>query len=235
MTGRHLKRFRSIDREYLYTDKHIHSSWSDGEDDILSIVAKARVLGLKHIAITDHIRSSSTYFDSYFDAIKKSRIGSEMDILVGFEAKIENFFGGVDFSDDVGKRADIRIASVHRFPIGNKLYEPGMFVKKACQEIELELAVSAVKGKKFDVLGHAGGMSLKTYNDFRSDYFEEIISQCKENDIAFELNSSHHLPVLDELLPLLYKYDPLVSFGSDAHKLDEIGNLVNILDNKLYG
>lgn len=235
MPCEHMKRFRSISRDYLYTDKHIHSSWSDGDSDIHSIVEKARAIGLKHIAITDHIRSSSTYFDNYFDEIKRIGLELNMNILAGFEAKVENLFGDVDFSSNVVNRAEIKIASVHRFPIGGKLYEPQIFTKEICQEIEFEITIAAIKNRKFDVLGHAGAMSLKVYNDFRVDYFEDIILKCKENDIAFELNSCHHLPVLDGLLDLLYKYDALVSFGSDAHKLDDIGNWINILDHKIYG
>ena len=84
--------------------------------------------------------------------------------------------------------------------------------------------MAALEKGKFNVLGHPGGMSLLTYKEFPLDFFEELISGCKKNNIAFELNSSYHLSVLRDLKILLRKYDVFVSLGSDAHKTRDIGS-----------
>lgn len=234
MILQYYKRFKSIDRIYLYTDKHIHSKWTDGEGSIFEIAKKSSEMGLRHIAISDHIRSSSTFFDEYYKEAKKVSKELNIEILAGFEAKIKNFQGDIDACEEVAKKAEIRIASVHRFPIGRKLYEAHMFEKRICQEIELELTIAALNKRSFDVLGHAGGMSLKAYNEFPLNFFEEIILECKRNEVVFEINCNYHLPVLDVLMTLLSKYNIFISFGSDAHKLPEIGGWLNILNRKRW-
>lgn len=229
MIKRYFKRFNSINEDYALTDKHIHSKWSDGASSVLQILKEAERLKLTQIAITDHIRADSGYFPGYLKEIKNARKESDVEILAGFEAKIKNFDGDIDMSDRIAKMAQIKVASVHRFPLGRKLYEPCQFKTKTCQEIELELSVRAIKKRKIDVLGHPGGMSLLTYHDFPLKFFEEIIVECRKNNVAFELNSRYHSLILKGLKPLLKKYDVLVSLGSDAHDIKDIERSVNIL------
>jgi len=227
--GNYFKRFNALDRKYLYTDKHIHSTWTDGEGSILQISQRAQEIGLKTIAITDHIRETSTYFSQYEKEIKKNRKQMSLEILAGFEAKVKNFDGEIDAPKDVLKKAEIKIASVHRFPLGRKLYSPKEFDKKICQEIELELSIAAIKKGQANVLGHPGGMSIRRYNEFSLEFFEEIISECKKQDMAFDLDCSYHAVIYPDLKPILQKYNPLISLGSDAHKLSELGGWIEIL------
>jgi len=228
--GNYFKRFNAIDRVYLHTDKHMHSTWTDGQANIAQIAKHAVGLGLNTIAITDHIRETSTYFPEYCKEIKKVQKSSGLKILAGFEAKIKNFGGEIDVSKDVLKKAQIKIASVHRFPLGRKLYSPKEFDKKICQEIELELSIAALKKGQANVLGHPGGMSIRRYNEFPLEFFEEIIAECKKQDIAFDLDCSYHTVVYPALKPILQKHNPLISLGSDAHKLSEIGGWIKILN-----
>ena len=224
--SKYFKRFNSIDADYLRADKHIHSTFSDGEMTILQIAREAEKRNLRQIAIVDHVREGSIYFDKYCEDIMDACQQVGVEILIGFEAKIKNFQGDVDASEDVAKRAQIRVASVHRFPLGRRLYEAGMFDKKVCQEIELELSIAALRNGSFDVLGHPGGMSLRAYGEFPLEFFEEIILECKNADIAFELNSSYCFAVLKDLRRLLKKHDVLVSLGSDAHSVEDIDDFM---------
>jgi len=220
------KTFNAIDEEYLHTDKHIHTTWGDGRSSVAELIAQAERIGLKQIAFTEHIRSESTYFPRYLKEIESTRSYCDIDILVGFEAKIMNFSGAVDVSKSVIKKANIKIASVHRFPLGRKLVDPSKLSKGICQEIELELAIAAIKKRECNVLGHAGGMSLKSHNEFPADFFEEIIIECKKNDVAFDLNSFYHMPVIDNLKKMLRIHNPYVSFGSDAHHVNDLGGWI---------
>jgi len=229
----YFKRFNALDRRYLYTDKHIHSTWTDGEGSIPQIAQRAWEIGLKTIAITDHIRETSTYFAQYDKEIKKIRKQMSVEILAGFEAKIKNFDGEVDAPKDVLKIAEIRIASVHRFPLGRKLYSPKEFDKKICQEIELELSIAAIKKGQANVLGHPGGMSLRKYNEFPLEFFEEIIAECKKQEMVFDLDCSYHAAIYPDLKPILQKHNPLISLGSDAHKLSELGGWIEILKGEI--
>lgn len=211
-------------------DLHIHSTYTDGKDSISDIVKRAEAINLGIIAITDHIRESSTYFDEYVQEIEKIRKTAKINILIGFEARIKNFRGEVDVSNENYEKSDVKIASVHRFTIGNKLYNPDLFTKEIAQGLELEISLSALenKDKEFNVLGHPGGMSLKYFNEFPLGYFEEIIKACKKNNIAFDLNSEYHRSVYPELKLILRKYNPLISLGSDAHDKFKIGKWATI-------
>jgi len=220
------RRFCDIDSNFMRFDQHIHSIWGDGKAGIQQIIDKAERMGLKQIAITEHVRSESTYFNKYKREIARESAKTPVRVLLGIEARIKNFSGDVDMPKELVKKVKIRIASVHRFPFGRKLFYPDQFNKKICQEIELELAVAFLNKGGCNVLGHPGGMSLRFYKEFQLNYFEEIIAACKKNGIAFELNSAYHLPVLAQLKVLLRRHNPLVSLGSDAHDIKDIGNWI---------
>jgi len=219
-------RFNDIDRDFMRSDQHIHSVWGDGKANIRQIIDKAEQVGLKQIAITEHVRSESTYFNKYKREIARGSAKTPIRVLLGLEARIKNFSGDIDIPKELVKKVKIMIASVHRFPFGRKLFYPDQFSKKICQEIELELAAACINKGSCNVLGHPGGMSLRFHKEFPLSYFEEIIAACRKNGIAFELNSAYHLPVLAQLKTLLKKHNPLVSLGSDAHDIKDIGNWI---------
>lgn len=220
------RQFNDIDTNLILSDLHIHSTWGDGKAGILQIVDKAEEMGLKQIAITEHVRSDSAFFSKYKKEVSDIGNKSLIQVLLGVEARIKNFDGELDISKEVLKKAKIKIASVHRFPFGRQLYYPDQFKQNICQEIELELAVASLDKGMCNVLGHPGGMSLRFHKEFPLRYFEEIIVSCKKNGIAFELNSAYHLPVLRQLKILLKRHNPLVSLGSDAHDIKDIGNWI---------
>jgi len=224
------KRFNDIGNDYVHTDKHIHTKWVDGQATILEIIQKAEELSLRQIAFTEHIRRDSVYFSGYLNEIQNVKGKSSLEILSGFEAKIMNFEGDIDIADEAMQRSEILIGSVHRFPIGRKLFSPREFTKSLCQEIELELSIAAIKKRTCNVLGHPGGMSLRAYNEFPLNSLEEIIKECVQNDVAFDFNSSYHLHVIKDLITLFRQHNPYISFGSDAHFLNQLGSWVKILE-----
>lgn len=217
-----LKKFKALDTLDAQVDLHIHSVWSDGSNSIAEILQEAREKDLKLIAITDHVRRESTYFPDYCAEIEEMR-SSDLRILVGFEAKILDFHGNLDVSGEVLDRSAVQVGSVHRFPLGRKLFSPKDFDKRICQEVELELSVVAIRKKQLNILGHPGGMSLKAFGEFPLEFFREIAVECSRNEIAFELNSSYHADIYGDLEPILREYNPYIAFGSDAHTLEDIG------------
>lgn len=224
------KNFKSIDNKYIYRDFHIHSTWTDGKASVQQIIEKACELDLSDIAFTDHIRKESKYFPDYSSEIRRISIEYPINVHIGFEAKVSSLNGEIDVSSEIIKEVYLSIASVHRYPIGKELHEPKSFTKRVCQEIELELSIAALRRGGFSILGHPGGMSILNHKEFPTEFFEIIIVQCKKNNIVFELNSAYHLKQIKELFVLLEKYDPMVSFGSDAHTIDELGTWIGVLN-----
>lgn len=221
------KRFNEINQDDFKTDLHIHSNTIDGKDSIQEIIEYAQNLKLKKIAITDHARNTSDYCLNHVQKIAELSKGHSVEVLKGFEVKVNNFHGEIDTNDEIIKESDIIIASVHRFPIGGKLFSAKEFSSETSQAIEFELSYNALERGGFDVLGHAGGMSVVAHGEFSLDYFEKLIQKCCEVNIAFELNYRYHLQFFDKLKPILEKYNPLVTFSSDAHKKEDIAGWMN--------
>lgn len=215
--------FSELNERHLRSDMHMHSTWTDGEATIHEIIAKASGSNLINITVTDHIRRNSDYFPEYTEEIATLRRKSSFNIFAGCECKINDFSGTLDLSDRDRALSEWIVASVHRFPLGRKLYKASDFTKKICQEIETELALAGIEKGGMDAIGHAGGMSIRSWGVFETRYMEEVIAACKRYDVAFEFNSAYHKVMSDAILLLLKKYDPLVSFGSDAHKLSHVG------------
>ncbi len=216
-------RFNDLTIDDLKVDFHLHSTWTDGKNSVSEIIEHAKILNLNSIAITDHIRKASIYFDDCKKEIDFLNDKEFMNVYKGFEAKVNDFEGNLDVKEEVVTEADIAIVSVHRFPLGRKLYNASEFKSNIAQEIELELSLAALNRGGFNVLGHPGGMSLTAFNEFSVDFFEEIIVSCAKNDIAFDLNGRYHIDQIDILYPLLKKHNPHISIGTDSHNALEMG------------
>ncbi len=222
-------KFNSLTSNDILVDFHLHSTWTDGKNGVSQIIETATKHDLNAISITDHIRKESTYFSDYKKEIDELNANNDISVYVGFEAKIANFNGSIDVQEQTVLDADIAIASVHRFPLGNKLYNGSEFKKNIAQEIELELSLAALKSGGFNVLGHPGGMSLAFFKEFPVEFFEEIIKGCVAYDIAFDFNGRYHSKIIDELYPLLQKYNPYISIGTDSHNIKSMGKWNNVL------
>lgn len=212
--------FNDLNDRSLNVDFHLHSTWTDGKQSVEEILLYAKNNGLHSIAITDHIRKESTYFEDYKKLIDSLNNNDEnFSLYSGFEAKVSDFEGNIDVKKDVAENADLAIVSVHRYPLGRNLYNASEFKKEVAQEIELELSLAAIKNGGFNVMGHPGGMSLTYFKDFPPEFFEEIIIACKENEIAFDFNGRYHINQVEVLYPLLKKHNPCVSIGTDSHTM----------------
>ena len=217
-------KMRDLDAYNSRMDFHMHTNWTDGDNTVSEMINQSEMNGLTGIAITDHIRRESDYYPDYIESIKKNAHYTKVNVLCGFEAKILNSMGDIDIPERAYNQADIVVASVHRIPWGEKYISPKEIEYKELIDIELELALSVIYNKKVNVIGHSGGMSISVYGAFPEEYFERIIAECEKQNVAFEFNYKYHSKYENVLKELLYKYNPYVSLGSDAHTLDRISN-----------
>ncbi|MBE5851349.1 MAG: PHP domain-containing protein [Lachnospiraceae bacterium] len=204
-------------------DMHMHTKWTDGKNSIGEMIYQAEKNRLDAIAITDHIRKTSDYYYDYLDAVRQADKHSKINIYCGFEAKVMGLDGELDIPIEAMQKADFIIGSVHRIPYENDYHFPKDFSYKELARMEKELSIAAINGS-IDVLGHCGGMSLSTYKEFPEEYFEEIIEACSKTGVVFEYNYKYHYKYEQLIKRLLYKFDPYVSAGSDAHEIDNISN-----------
>ena len=65
-----------------YADLHLHTTSSDGTQDIPTLVSRAKARGLSTIAITDHDTISE-------ELIKRVTDISQMEVITGVELKVD--------------------------------------------------------------------------------------------------------------------------------------------------
>jgi len=225
-----IKKFKDLSASDIRVDLHIHSSWTDGRQSVMQIAKIAGELNLSVIALTDHVRKNSDYCEDYDKEIKEVSKESGLEIITGFEAKVVNLNGDLDLPSYCRPTKHLIIGSVHSIPLGGKLVHPKDISTEELQNIELQFSLAIIRGGNADILGHAGGMSIANHRNFSLDYFEKIISSCARYGTVFELNSRYHCDYVKDIRKMLSKYNPYVSFGSDAHKASEIGTCVKIAE-----
>ena len=101
-------------------DLHIHTNWSDGLDSLENMVRKARDMGFKYLAVTDHSSSlkianglSVETLLRQVKIIRKMNQGfNDFKILAGAEVDIKKD-GTLDYPDYVLAQLDFVIAAIH--------------------------------------------------------------------------------------------------------------------------
>lgn len=111
---------RLVTRADVRGDLHLHTRYSDGRDDLETVVAAAAALGYEYLAITDH--SPAAAASHVLSRKSLSRQLDEIDeiqtryphlkILKGVEADILAD-GSLDLPDETLERLDIVLASLH--------------------------------------------------------------------------------------------------------------------------
>ena len=94
--------------------------------------------------------------------------------------------------------------------------------------------MAMVRNASIYLLAHPGGMYQRRYGTFNESYFRELMIATLERGIAIEINSSYLVDV-ESFIQLCKEINPIVSIGSDAHKLEELGNCRDMLRNMGVG
>jgi len=211
-------------------DLHMHTIYSDGENTIEEMVIRSIEIGLKKIAITDHIWKSSNWFDDYYNEIIELRKKySEIEILVGFEAKALSINGEIDATEYMCKKVDIRLGAIHRIPKSEKL---GEFLTRDEVLDNKELAYrnwlittkNMIKNPNVDIIAHPF-MVLDKYNiDVNMEDVKHLVALAKKYEKKLEISNRYKqsnkylIDILLEVPYLIY----VISYGSDAHSRFEI-------------
>jgi DNA polymerase (family 10) len=111
---------RLVARHDIGGDLHLHTTYSDGRDNLSTMVRAAAALGYEYIAITDHSARAFASRTVTLDALARQRdeiarlreLVPAMAILHGLEVDIMPD-GRLDFADEVLEPLDIVLASLH--------------------------------------------------------------------------------------------------------------------------
>jgi putative hydrolase len=197
-------------------DYHVHSNYNDhsaSDLTIKNIVAHAEKIGLRVIALTEHVRRTSDWVPRYLDEIRAetaAATSNKLKVIPGFEAKILKD-GNIDCCEEYSKNHFI-VASFHS-TFGDK----GTWI---------EALKSAIQNPHVDVIGH---LAPEQGFDLNDDELSELASLISSNHKVIEINAKYHRPPLKWILKFR-EYDVRFHIGSDAHSLQEIGNFSTIPD-----
>lgn len=234
----------------LYSDYHMHTNFSsDSETEMEAMIQKSIQLGLKEIAITDHIDydyPDQNYpflfeYESYAKQVHafQEKYQDKISILLGVEFGLQTSVK--DKIDDFCKNHfDFIIGSTHTVE-GLELYHDYFYKGKTQSEayrIYFEDLLENVKlFDGFHVYGHLDYINRYGHYDNRDlnyhDYAEiidEILKVLIAKGKGIELNTSgfkYGLGYAHPKFEILCRYKELggeiITIGSDAHEPEHIG------------
>jgi len=164
-------------------DFHMHTIASDGVNSAEEMAIAAKKFGYKYIAITDHTKydriANGLKEDEMFEYAKRIRELNKkikgIKIFAGAEVAILSD-GNLDYADDVLKKLDVVIASLHS----------GFKQEK---DASTKRVLKALDNKYVDIFGHPTGRLIHQREPVRFD-LPETFKLCKDRRIMLEINSS---------------------------------------------
>jgi putative hydrolase len=208
-----------LDKEQDY---HIHCNYNDhsaSDLTIRNVVSRAEKIGLKVIALTEHVRRTSDWVPRYLDETRQEiaaaaaaagASNNKLKVITGFEAKILKD-GSIDCREEYSKDYFI-VASFHTV-FGDK-------------RIWMEALMAAIQNPDVDVIGH---LAPEPTFDLNDEELSELAALISSNHKIIELNAKYHRPPPRWLLKFK-EHQVGFHLGSDAHSLEEIGNFSRISD-----
>ena len=219
-------------------DYHMHTKLSgDSKNDLESIVIKAISIGLKEIAITDHGPAHSGFGVKKAEYVKlRKEIDllnekyTQINILLGLEANLLGTSGDIDIDEDMWQIIDWVNAGYH---FGSNLSKDfglhltnllSKFSKSFYEKAKLkntQSMVNALRKNKINMLTHPGAKGPIN--------IDEVAKVAAEVGTLLEINNSHgHITV--EEIKIAMQYPVKFAVCSDAHIIENIGNVANALD-----
>ena len=204
-------------RARLRGDLHSHSDWSDGGSPIEEMAFTAMELGHEYLVLTDHSPRLTVAHGlsaerlarqlDVVDAVNQHLAGGGFTLLKGIEVDILDD-GGLDQTDELLARLDLRVASVH-----SKLkMEPDAMTRRM---------VAAIRNPRTNVLGHCTGRLVTGNRGVRAgSTFDAraVFEACVEHDVAVEINSRpERRDPPTKLLELARDTGCLFAIDSDSH------------------
>ncbi len=205
-----------IEVEDVCGDLHMHTTYSDGVDEIEAMVKKALEKGYKYIAITDHSPSLAVAKGMTREKVKAQReeirrlqrLYPRVRILAGMEVDILAD-GSLDCDEDILKELDVVIVAVHsRF--------------KMDREEMTERIVRAISHPEVNILAHPTGRLLGEREAYEVD-MERIMEAAKKKGVALELNSSpFRLDLNADHCRMAKEMGVKVCINTDAHSHQQL-------------
>jgi DNA polymerase (family 10) len=196
---------------------HAHTDRSDGVNTLEQMAEATRKRGYEYFGVADHSKSAHYAGGLSLDEIEEQQgeadrlnktYGGKFRILKGIESDILPD-GSLDYPDDVLRRFDFIVASVH-----------GQFRKDKKEQTDRILR--AVGNPFVTVLGHMTGRQLLRRPGYDVD-IEKILAACAKCRVAVEINANPWRLDLDwRWHARALELGCMMSINPDAHSTSEI-------------
>ena len=203
----------------LRGDLHMHTTETDGKDDLTAMAQAAHRLGREYIAITDHSQAlaMANGLDEKRALAHAARVRAlngrfeNLTLLAGIECDILSD-GRLDLSDDCLAQLDIVVASIH-----------SNFSQESQQMTDRILR--AIENPWVDVLGHPTGRRLLQRDPLKFD-MSAVMDSVSRHGVTLEincqverldLNDSHARAARERGIPLV--------ISTDAHSINALSRL----------
>lgn len=207
----------------LIADTHSHTIASGhAYSTIREMVAAASQKGIELLAITEHAPNMpGTCHPIYFQNLNViPRTMNGIQVLFGAEVNILNPEGDIDFSEEICKKLDIVIASIH----------PPCYGLDRTEKENTNAYIEVMKKPYVNIIGHPDDSRYKAN-------FETLVKTAKLTNTLIEVNNSSLRPDgfrkgarenILQILDLCKQYEVPVTTGSDAHIDIDAGNFTYV-------
>jgi DNA polymerase (family 10) len=208
-----------VTRDDLRGDLHMHTTETDGRDDIETMAAAALNAGLEYIAITEHSRAlaMANGLDETRALAHAARVRAldgqigGVRLLAGIECDIRSD-GALDLADDCLAALDLVVASVHS-------------ALNQDRSQMTERLLRAIENPHVDVLGHPTGRIILRREPSAFDA-TVVFDAAAARGVALEINCQiDRLDLNDVLARLARDRGVRLVISSDAHSAAAFGTL----------
>ncbi|MCS7189585.1 MAG: PHP domain-containing protein [Bacteroidia bacterium] len=204
---------------------HVHTTYSDGRHSLKEMAESARRRGWKWLGIADH--SQRAHYarglppEKLYEQIQEieklnANYAGEFYLLKGIEADILPD-GRLDYDEEVWKRLDFIVASIHE-----KL---SMTKEEATNRI-----LKAIENPYVKVLGHWTGRLLRNRPGYPIEE-EKILEACAEKGVAIEFNANPYRMEIDWYwIRKASEMGVNIILTTDAHSIEELDYWIDGLE-----
>jgi len=204
-------------------DLQMHTTWSDGATNVMTMARAAIERGYEYILITDHtaglgivngltpgrIAEQRKDIDKVNAVLKKEKL--KFRVLQGAEVEVRSD-GTLDLPDDVLAALDLVQASVH-----TQLTQP--------RDQITQRAIAAMRNPHIDILGHPSGRLINEREGADYDW-EALFHAALEHTVALEINCDPaRLDLNDVHARRAAEIGCRITISTDAHNPDMLGNM----------
>ena len=203
-----------IELEDVRGDLQMHTTWSDGHDDLETMARAAKARGYEYIAVTDHsvglgivqglspqrLREQRKLIDRLNEELAPFRVlaGVELEIRVD---------GTLALPDEVLAELDIVLASVHTS-------------MRQDRETMTRRVLAAMYNPHVDIIAHPTGRLINQRDRLNLD-FDQVLRAAEETGTILEVNGQPNRLDLDgEHARAAIEAGVMLSLGTDAHSAD---------------